>query len=87
MSSPGVVAITGLGTSIGRGLVDRLLARLPELRVVGIDQRRPFRLDGRVRFHRIDLTEPTADNRVAEILVRVYYDIKDKPEYFVRETT
>ena len=74
MGSPGVVAITGLGTSIGRGLVERLLARLPELRVVGLDQRRPFRLDGRVRFHRIDLTEPTADNRVAELLVRERVD-------------
>ena len=74
MGSPGVVAITGLGTSIGRGLVERLLARLPELRVVGLDQRRPFRLDGRVRFHRVDLTEPTADNRVAELLVRERVD-------------
>ncbi|TFG91901.1 MAG: NAD-dependent epimerase/dehydratase family protein, partial [Myxococcales bacterium] len=70
MSAPGVIAVTGLGTFIGRRLVERLLARSPHLRIVGLDQRRPFRLDGRVRFHRIDLTEPTADWRIAEILER-----------------
>jgi len=50
--------------------VERLLARSSELRVVGLDHRHPFRLDDRVRFHRIDLTEPTADSRLAEILRR-----------------
>ena len=70
VSAPGVIAITGIGSFIGRRLVDRLLARSPDLRVVGLDHRRPFRLDGRVRFHRIDLTEPTADGRIAEVLTR-----------------
>jgi UDP-glucose 4-epimerase len=69
-SAPGVVAVTGLGTFLARRLVERLLARAPHLRIVGLDHRRPFRLDGRVRFHRIDLTEPTADGRIAEILAR-----------------
>lgn len=68
--APGVVAITGLATFLGRSLADRLLAEYPGLRVVGIDQRRPYRLDERVRFHRVDLTEPTADGRLAEVLVR-----------------
>ena len=70
LSAPGVIAITGLGSFLGRGLVERLLARSPRLRVVGLDVRRPFRLDPRVRFHRIDLSEPTADSRIAEILGR-----------------
>jgi UDP-glucose 4-epimerase len=70
VAAPGVIAVTGLGTFLGRGLVERLLARSPHLRVVGIDHKRPFRLDGRVRFHRVDLTEPTADGRIAEVLER-----------------
>jgi UDP-glucose 4-epimerase len=67
---PGVVAITGLATFLGRSLSARLLAEHPGIRVVGLDQRRPYRLDERVRFHRVDLTEPTADSRLAEVLVR-----------------
>jgi len=34
---------------------------------VGIDRRRPFRLDDRVHFSRVDLTEPTADSQIAEV--------------------
>jgi UDP-glucose 4-epimerase len=70
VSAPGVIAVTGLGSFIGRRLVDRLLERSPQLRVIALDHRRPFRLDSRVRFHRIDLTEPTADGQLAEILTR-----------------
>jgi len=70
LSAPGVIAVTGLGTFVGRRLVERLLARSPAPRVVGLDVRRPFRLDGRVAFHRVDLTEPTIDGRIAEILAQ-----------------
>jgi UDP-glucose 4-epimerase len=70
LSSPGVIAITGLGSFLGRALVDRLLARSSGLRIVGLDKRRPFRLDERVNFHSVDLTEPTADSRVAEVLAQ-----------------
>ena len=70
VSAPGVIAVTGLGSFIGRQLVDRLLERSPQLRVIALDHRRPFRLDSRVRFHRIDLTDPTADGHLAEILTR-----------------
>jgi len=70
VSTPGVIAVTGLKSFIGQHLVERLLERTPRLRVVGLDRRRPFRLDARVRFHRIDLTDPTADSRVAEVLRR-----------------
>jgi UDP-glucose 4-epimerase len=37
-------------------------------RVVGLDLNVPRRLEGRIRFQRVDLTEPTADSLVAEIL-------------------
>lgn len=46
----------------------RLLARSSGLRLVGLDRRRPMRFDPRVRFHKVDLTEPTADGRLAELL-------------------
>jgi len=68
LNSPGVIAITGLGSYLGRSLVKRLLQRSSSLRIVGLDRRRPFRLDPLVRFHNVDLTEPTADSRVAEVL-------------------
>jgi len=74
MSAPGVIAVTGLGTFIGRRLVERLLSRSPNLRVLGLDHRRPFRLDDRVQFHRVDLTEPTADGRLSEVLARERVD-------------
>ena len=70
MSAPGVIAVTGLKTLVGRRLVERLVERAPRVRVIGLDRRRPFRLDGRVRFHRIDLSEPTAGTRIAEVLRR-----------------
>lgn len=35
---------------------------------MGLDLRRPMRFDEKARFHRIDLTEPTADGALAEIL-------------------
>lgn len=68
VSAPGVIAVTGLKSFVAQRLVERLVERTPELRVVGIDLRRPFRLDGRVRFHRVDFTEPTAGDRLAEVL-------------------
>ena len=49
-------------------MVERLLASARPPRVVGLDLRLPKRLEGRIRFHKTDLTEPTADSLVAEIL-------------------
>ena len=74
MSELDTIAVTGLGTFIGRRTVDRLQAHMPKLRIVGIDWRRPYRLDERVRFHRIDLTEPVAGSRLAEVLQRERVD-------------
>jgi UDP-glucose 4-epimerase len=67
VNEPSVIAVTGLRTTIGRGLAARLAAR-GDIRVVGVDRHRPFRLHDRVEFHRLDLTEPTADGSLAEIL-------------------
>jgi UDP-glucose 4-epimerase len=66
--TPRCVAITGLGTFLGRRVAERLAARGPGLRVVGVDLRRPYGLEGKLVLHRLDLSEPTADGRLAEVL-------------------
>jgi len=68
VSAPGVVAVTGLHSFLGQQLVDRLLGRTAGLRVIGLDLRRPMRFSEHAGFHRIDLTSPTADGALAEIL-------------------
>jgi UDP-glucose 4-epimerase len=65
---PRSLAITGLGTFVGFQVADRLADGSEAPRIVGLDLRLPRRLEGRIRFHRVDLTEPTADTAVAEIL-------------------
>ena len=75
MTAPACVAITGLDTFWGQSLAERLLAREPAPRIVGLDVTRPLRLAGRVGFHRVDLTEPTADGRLAEILAQEAVDV------------
>jgi UDP-glucose 4-epimerase len=67
MRKPSNVAITGLGTFLGRRLAERLAAARPELGMVGVDLRRPYGLNPRVRFHPVDLTIPTADGHLAEV--------------------
>lgn len=74
MSGPQTVAITGLGTFLGQQLAMRLSAR-PRRRVVGLDVRRPYRLEGRVAFHRVDLTDPTANARLADFFERERVDV------------
>ena len=73
-SEPSVVAILGLDSFVGRELALRLAARVPAIRTVGFDAHRPLGLDERVRFHRLDLTEPRADARLAEILAQERVD-------------
>jgi UDP-glucose 4-epimerase len=67
-SGPGVVAILGLRTFVGREIAQRLASRSPAIRVVGLDLRPPLGLDERVRFHRVDLTQPRADASIAAVL-------------------
>ena len=72
---PRSVAITGLNTFLGRRLAERLLARPDPPRVVGIDVRRPLRLEGHVAFRRVDLTHPTADGELASVLAKEQVDV------------
>ncbi|MCG8589859.1 MAG: NAD-dependent epimerase/dehydratase family protein [Proteobacteria bacterium] len=69
-SEPGRIALTGLGTSLGRRLAESLYQRNPGRFLLGLDLHRPTRLEERVRFSRLDLTEPTADAMLAETLAR-----------------
>jgi UDP-glucose 4-epimerase len=70
VEAPRCIAITGLQTFLGQRLAERLLEAPGGPRVVGLDLHRPQRLEGRLRFYRLDLTNPTADVDVAEILQR-----------------
>ncbi|MFQ5697844.1 MAG: NAD-dependent epimerase/dehydratase family protein [Myxococcota bacterium] len=62
------VAITGVGSFAGARVAERLLDPARDCRVVAIDLELPRRLEGRVELHRIDLTDPTADSQIAEVL-------------------
>jgi len=74
VSTPATVAITGLRTFLGQRLAERLTARARGLRVLGIDLRRPYRLERRIPFERVDLTDPAANVRLAEIFERERVD-------------
>jgi UDP-glucose 4-epimerase len=65
---PRTIAVTGLGTFVGAGAVERLLACEDAPALVGIDVRLPPRVDGRVRFHRVDLTRATAPDELSRVL-------------------
>ena len=81
---PRSLAITGLDTFVGVRLVERLLREPEQPRIVGIDLRVPRRLEGRIEFARIDLTEPTADSAVAEVLTKNACDAVVHAAFFAR---
>ncbi|MFQ5458485.1 MAG: NAD-dependent epimerase/dehydratase family protein [Myxococcota bacterium] len=64
----GSVAITGAAGTIGSRLLARLLESDAERAVVVADIQKPALEDKRIRFHRVDLTEPAADATLAGIL-------------------
>jgi len=72
MDAPRVVGITGLGTFLGQRLAERLARR--GVRVVGLDVRRPYRIAQKIHFQRLDLADPTADARLADLLARERID-------------
>ncbi len=63
----GVVAITGIHGELARRLVSRLEADDRAAAIVLIDQRAPERPIGKGRFVELDLTEPLADARLADV--------------------
>lgn len=70
MSAPTTVAVTGLGTFLGQRVAERLASRVPRMRVVGLDVRRPHRLERKIAFERIDLTDPRSHEQLADVLTR-----------------
>ena len=70
VSAPSTVAITGLGTFLGQRVAERLATRVPRMRVVGIDVRRPQRLERKIAFERVDLTDPRSHVQLADVLTR-----------------
>jgi UDP-glucose 4-epimerase len=64
---PRSIAITGLRSFVGRRLLRRVRDAEPAVQLVGVDVQRPYGLDPAVRFHALDLAEPTADGRLAEL--------------------
>jgi len=70
VDAPSCIAITGIGSFFGKRLALRLLSLPRPPTIVGIDLRRPYRLEGHVRFHRVDLTDPGSGGRLAELFAR-----------------
>jgi UDP-glucose 4-epimerase len=66
--TPRSIAITGLRSFLGKRMLRRVRDVEPDVQLVGVDLQRPYGLDPAVRFHAIDLAEPTADGRLAELL-------------------
>lgn len=62
-----VIAITGAMTFLGRSLV-RLLAEAADARVVVVDLENPDTAGPSTTFYSVDLTQPGADARLAEIV-------------------
>lgn len=65
---PTRIAVTGLGTFLGRHLIERLAAEHAELELFGLDLRKPYGLHARVHFRPVDLATPTADVDLADLL-------------------
>ncbi|AKU90392.1 NAD-dependent epimerase/dehydratase family protein [Vulgatibacter incomptus] len=66
---PRVVAVVGSQSALGRGLVARLCVHPSIERIVAIDLRPPETILPKVHFQRLDLTRPSADQEIADILL------------------
>jgi UDP-glucose 4-epimerase len=62
------VALSGACSFLGRNLVDVLEGDESVSRIVAIDIERPVTGGPKTRFYEVDLTVPSADERIAEIL-------------------
>lgn len=63
-----VVALTGADTFLGRNLIGLLEEDERIGRIVAIDVKTPITAGAKTRMYEVDLTQPTAEERVAEIL-------------------
>lgn len=68
-----VIAVTGANTFLGQRLLRRLQAR-GDFAITVLDIRRPAELGKEHKFYKVDLTQPTADALLAEILTREQVD-------------
>lgn len=66
---PHVVAIVGSQSVLGKGLAERLSSDPSIERVVAVDLRPPRTVPQRMIFRRVDLTRPSADQELADVLV------------------
>ena len=64
----GGVAISGASGFVGSRVLGRLVESADERPILVIDIQKPPVEDRRIRFHRVDFTEPTADATLAGIL-------------------
>lgn len=63
-----VIAVTGACSFLGRNLVGLLEEDDTVARIVVLDVANPPTASGKTRFYKIDLTQPSVDARIAEIL-------------------
>lgn len=68
------VAITGLSTPLAQRLLERLLREESGVSILGLDVRRPMHRHPRLSFCDVDLTDPTVDARLADVLQRERID-------------
>jgi len=66
--APRVVAIVGSQSYLGSGLAERLASDPTIERVVAVDLRPPRSVPARMIFRRVDLTRPSADQELADVL-------------------
>lgn len=63
-----VIALTGADTFLGRNLIGLLEEDERIGRIVAIDVKTPATAGAKTRMYEVDLTQPTAEERIAEIL-------------------
>src|SRR4051812_39838952 len=65
---PRVIAVTGAASFLGTNLIELLQEDERVQRVVALDIKAPSTAGPKTRMYEVDLTQPTAEARMAEIL-------------------
>lgn len=63
-----VIAFTGVNSFLGANIVKRLQAQ-GKYQIIALDIERPNYLESSNKFYKIDLTHPTADSNIVEVLI------------------